>query len=105
MIDTNIDLSRVVANPVIESINLARRINEYSAKYAAGGQLGIVLNKAGNQDMTEVYEFAKESDMEILGAVPYVEDLAKGSIEKDSNVIVEALKQLYFRLNLPQENN
>ena len=105
LIDSNIDLSLVVANPAIESINLARRINEYSAKYAAGGQLGVILNKAGNQDMTDVYDFAKKSDMEILGAIPYDAELAKGSIEKDSEIVVDAIKQLYFRLNLPQENN
>lgn len=105
LVDTNIDLSLVIANPAIESINLAKRISDYSAKYAAGGQLGIVINKAADQDMTEVYAFAKKSDMEILGAIPYDIELAKGSIEKDSNIVVDAVKQLYFRLNLPQENN
>lgn len=105
LVDTNIDLSLVIANPAIESINLAKRINDYSAKYAAGGQLGVVINKAADQDMTEVYAFAKEADMEILGAIPFDIELAKGSIEKDSNIVVDAVKQLYFRLNLPQENN
>ena len=104
LVDTNIDLSLVVANPAIESIKLAKRIDEYSAKYAAGGQMGVIINKANNQDMTEVYAYAKEADMEILGAIPFDENLAKGSVEKDSEVVVEALKQLYFRLNLPQEN-
>ena len=61
LVDTNIDLSLVIANPAIESINLAKRISDYSAKYAAGGQLGIVINKAADQDMTEVYAFAKKS--------------------------------------------
>ena len=104
LVDTNIDLSLVVANPAIESIKLAKRIDEYSAKYAAGGQMGVIINKANNQDMTEVYAYAKEADMEILGAIPFDENLAKGSVEKDSETIIEALKQLYFRLNLPQEN-
>ena len=105
LIDTNIDLALVVANPTIESIKLAKRIDEYSAKYAAGGQMGIVLNKAGTQDMTEVYSFAKESDMEILGAIPYDDELAKGSLSRDSEIVRDAIKHLYFRLNLPQENN
>lgn len=105
LIDTNIDLALVIANPTIESISLAKRIDEYSAKYAAGGQMGIVLNKAGNQNLSEIYSLAKESDMEILGSIPYDDNLAMGSLDRNSNLVREALKQLYFRLNLPQENN
>ena len=104
LIDTNIDLALLVANPTIESISLAKRIEEYSAKYAAGGQMGIVINKAGSEDITEVYKFAKESDMEILGSIPYDDNLAKGSIDRKSTVVKEAVENLYFRLNLPQEN-
>lgn len=102
LVDTNIDLTLIVANPTIESINLAKRIDEFSAKYAVGGQMGIVMNKALNQDMTEVYKLAKEADMEILGAIPYDENLARGSVTRDSEMVTEAVRQLYFRLNLPQ---
>lgn len=104
LIDTNIDLSLIIANPVVESIKLAKRIEEYSAKYATGGQMGIVINKVINEDMADVYSLAKEYDMDILGAIPYDELLLKGSINKKSQVVIEALEQLYFRLNLPQED-
>ena len=105
LVDTNIDLALVVANPTIESIKLAKRIDEYSAKYAAGGQMGIIINKAGAEDLSEVYSLAKEADMEILGSVPFDSELAKGSISRESETVKEAVKNLYFRLNLPQENN
>ena len=105
LVDTNIDLALVVANPALESIKLAKRIVDYSAKYAAGGQLGVIINKADNQDMTEVYTLAKELEMEVIGSIPKDDNLVKGSIEKTSELVTEALKQLYFRLNLPQENN
>lgn len=105
LVDTNIDLALVVANPTIESIKLAKRIDEYSAKYAAGGQMGIIINKAGAEDLSEVYSLAKEADMEILGSVPFDSELAKGSISRESEMVKEAVKNLYFRLNLPQENN
>ena len=95
----------IIANPTIESINLAKRIGDYSAKYAAGGQLGFVINKVGNEDLTEVYNLAKNCDMEVLGSIPYDENLAKGSITRISSVVEDAVSQLYFRLNLPQENN
>lgn len=105
LLDTNIDLALVVANPSIESIKLAKRIDEYSAKYATGGQMGVILNKSENQDMTEIYTYAKDSDMEILGAIPYDENLAKGSLTRNSDIVTDAIKHLYFRLNLPQENS
>lgn len=104
LIDTNIDLTLVVTTPTIESIMLAKRIDEYSAKYAAGGQMGVILNKANNQDLNKIFSLAKDSDIEILGTLPYDENLAKGSISRESNIVKEAISQLYFRLNLPQEN-
>lgn len=102
LVDTNIEQTIITANPTIESIMLACRINEYSAKYAVGGHIGIVMNKSKNKDMTEIYKFAKASDMDILGAIPYDESLADGSETRDSEIVKEAVKQLYLRLNLPQ---
>ena len=104
LVDTNIDLALVVANPTIESIKLAKRFDIFSAKYAAGGQMGVIINKATSQDITDVYDFAKKSDIEILGAIPFDEELSKGSETLDSKLVKEAVSQLYFRLNLPQEN-
>lgn len=98
LLDVDVDLALVIANPTIESMNLAKRINEYSAKYAAGGQIGIIINKALNDNLNEVSEYAKQSDMEILGTIPYDEF-------DDKRTVGESLKHLYFRLNLPQENN
>ena len=43
--------------------------------------------------------------MEIIGSIPCDETLSKGSTDKVSDTVFESLKQLYFRLNLPQENN
>ena len=104
LIDTNIDLALVIANPTVESMKLARRINEYSAKYAVGGQMGIIINKVGQGDMTEVYNLARESEMEILGTIPFDDKLIIGSISRDSDIVKEAINNLYFRLNLPQES-
>lgn len=105
LVDTNIDLALVVANPTIESIKLVKRIDEYSAKYAVGGQMGVVINKAKNDSMSDIYTLAKELEVEILGAIPFDEELAKGSVSRNSNIVLDAVKNLYFRLNLPQENN
>ena len=63
------------------------------------------MNKAKNLDLTPIYELAKNLDMEILGSILYDEELANGSLTRDSQIVIDAVKQLYFRLNLPQENN
>ena len=104
MVDIDIDLALIVANPTIESIHLAKRIYEYSAKYAAGGQLGVIINKAENSEMAEIYNKANEAGLDILGAIPIDNNLAHGSLTRESKAVDEAVKQLYFRLNLPQEN-
>ena len=104
LIDTNIDLALIIANPTVESISLAKRINEYSAKYAAGGQIGIIINKVLNEDMSEVYNLAKQNDLEILGTVPFDENLSRGLLSRNSQNVNDAINNLYFRLNLPQEN-
>ena len=104
LVDTNIDLAVIVANPTLESVKLTKRIAEFSSKYAAGGQLGVIVNKVNNQDLDSVYRTMKEADLDILGAIPYDEKLANGTEDWKSNIVVDAVKQLYFRLNLPQEN-
>jgi CO dehydrogenase maturation factor len=102
LVDVDIDTTLIVANPTEESLHLARRIEEFSAKYAAGGQLGLLLNKVENKDMVEVYELLKKYDLDILGTIPTDEALLKGSMDRSSKVVQDAIKQFYFRLNLPQ---
>ena len=104
LVDTTIDLALVVANPTIESMQLAKRIEEYSAKYAVGGQMGIIINKAKNEVMEDVYALSKKSGMEILGVVPYDNNLANGDLTRNSLIVKDAVENFYFRLNLPQEN-
>lgn len=102
LVDTEIDTTLIVANPSEESAHLAKRIEEFSAKYAAGDQLGVVINKVENNNINAVYELLKKYDLEVLGVIPFDEDLIQHSMEKDSKVVQDAIKQFYFRLNLPQ---
>ena len=105
LVDTNIDLALIVANPNIESVKLAKRIAEFSTKHADGGQLGVVVNKVNNQDLDSIYKTMKEEELDILGAIPYDEKLANGTSDWKSDVVNEAVQELYFRLNLPQDNS
>jgi CO dehydrogenase maturation factor len=102
LVDIGVDTALIVANPTDESAHLARRIEEFSSKYSAGGQIGVVLNKVENKDIVSVYELLKKYDLDILGTIPYDEELEKNSIARESKVVQEAIKQFYFRLNLPQ---
>ena len=104
LVDTNIDLALIVANPTLESVKLTKRIAEFSIKHAAGGQLGVIVNKVNNQDLDTVYKTMKEEELDILGSVPYDTNLASGTSDWNSDIVKDAVKQLYFRLNLPQEN-
>ncbi len=104
LVDTDIDLTLIIANPGTDSIHLAKRINEFSTKYAAGGQMGVVINKVQNEDLNIIFEQLQSSDIEVLGTIPFDNNLAKGVLDRKSEIVQEAVKQFYFRLNLPQEN-
>lgn len=100
LVDTDIDTTIIVANPAPESAHLAKRIEEFSAKYAAGNQLGVVINRVDNVDLTSVYELLKRFDLDVLGVIPNDKEI--NSVDKESSLIQDAIKQFYFRLNLPQ---
>lgn len=102
LVDTDIDTTIIVANPSEDSAHLAKRIEEFSAKYAAGGQLGVVINKAANDELSNVYELLKKYDLDVLGVIPYDKSLEQNTVKKESKIVEDAIKQFYFRLNLPQ---
>lgn len=102
LVDTDIDTTLIVANPTDESANLAKRIEEFSSKYAAGGQLGVVINKVEDYDITSVYDLLKKYDLDVLGVIPFDSELKNNSIKRDSKIVQEAIKQFYIKLNLPQ---
>ena len=102
LVDTDIDTTLIVANPTDESAHLAKRIEEFSAKYAAGNQLGVVINKADGSDLNQLYDFLKGYDLDVLGVISIDEELKTHSMDRESTVVQNAIKQFYFRLNLPQ---
>lgn len=102
LVDVDVDTAIIVANPSGESAHLAKRIEEFSAKYSAGGQIGVVLNKVANDKLTSVYDLLKVYDLDILGIIPFDSALLEHPMERESKTVQEAIKQFYFRLNLPQ---
>ena len=102
LVDIDIDSTIIVGKPSEESAHLAKRIEEFSAKYAAGNQLGVVINKVDNDNLSSVYDLLKKYDIDVLGAVPYDKELKNDPISRESKVVQDAIRQFYFRLNLPQ---
>jgi len=101
LVDIDIDTTLIIANPTDESAHLAKRIEEFSAKYSAGGQLGVILNKIESNETSSVYEMLRKHNLDVFGVIPCDYDLPE-SLDKDSTIVQEAIKQFYFRLNLPQ---
>lgn len=102
LVDIEVDSTIIVANPSEESAHLAKRIEEFSSKYAAGTQIGVVINKVDNNNLSPVYDLLKKYDLDILGVIPYDKNLNENPISRESIEVQEAIKQFYFRLNLPQ---
>ena len=102
LVDIPINVTLVIARPNEASIHLAKRIEEYSAKYAAGEQLGVILNKVNKQEMEPLLEMLRKYDLTTLGTIPKDDNLKYNRISKESGIVKNALSQLYFRLNVPQ---
>ena len=102
LIDIEIDSTIIVANPSEESAHLARRIKEFSAKHAAGNQLGVVVNKVDNDKMFVLSELLHKYDLDILGTIPYDNELEQHPIQRESLAVQNAVKAFFPRLNLPQ---
>ena len=102
LVDIDIDSTIIVGKPSEESAHLAKRIEEFSSKYAAGNQLGVVINKVDNDNLSSVYDLLKKYDLDILGVIPFDKELKNDPISRESKVVQDAIKQFYFRLNLPQ---
>lgn len=103
LVDIPINVTLVIAHPNEASIHLAKRIEEYSAKYAAGEQLGIILNGVNNQEMEPLLELLKKFDLATLGTIPKDNNLKLHRISKESEIVEGAVEQLYYRLNIPRE--
>lgn len=103
LVDVEIDTTLIVANPTEESAHLAQRIKEFSSKHAAGSQLGVVINKVNNDKLLILSELLRKYDLDILGTIPQDNNLQnEHSVDKESDMIKEAIKAFYSRLNLPQ---
>lgn len=50
-----------------------------------------------------MFDLLKKYELDVLGVIPMDSDLHTNSIQRESAIAQEAIKQFYFRLNLPQK--
>jgi len=101
LFDYPIDATLIVTNPTEESIVLASRITDASEKYAADGQMGVVLNKVKNGIPESISVKLNENNLKILGVVGYDDTLEMNGVQKTSKVVNKAINDTILRLNLP----
>ena len=66
--------------------------------------MGVVINKVKDENISLIAEELRNADVDVLGTIPFDEKLALGTLDRKSVIVNDAVKQFYFRLNLPQEN-
>lgn len=96
------DVTLVVADTSIDSVYSAVKIKNSSEKLASPGQFGVVINRVKDKTIPEhVTRILTERELDILGFLPYDENIKYTGLEKKSTLIEDSVRQLLFRLNLP----
>lgn len=96
------DITLVLAEPTVTSVHSAIKIRESSIKYASPGQIGVVLNKVkGSYIPEDITALMMEYDFDILGVLPYEEELETEQTTHGSDSLGHSAQELIFRLNLP----
>ena len=95
LVDIPIDEAIIVSDCNKENIALATKIAESSGKYVFEGQLGVILNKAKKEDLTQATELLNDFELNFLGHIKYFSEI-------NHDEILNSLEIIYSRMNLPQ---
>ncbi len=95
LVDYPMDETIIVSLAKKDNIALSSKIAQNSKKYATGGQLGVILNRAKKEDLSNSINLTSALELDLIGTI-------FESNSKDE--ILNSLKGLYSRLNLPQVN-
>ena len=100
LVDVPIDITLIITRPNKESAKLASRIEEYSAKYATEGQMGVVINCIEDNN-ENVFNMIEEYGLSLIGSIPKDKNLLLGSFDKNSEIVQKAISEFIYRLNIP----
>ncbi len=99
LVDYPIDTTILVSKADLASLHLASIISDTNRKYAAEGQFSVILNKIKEKTESKALETANSFSLNTLGLIKQYED------EPDKEELKEIIKNMYSRLNLPQNTN
>ena len=97
LVDYPIDTTILVSKADLASLHLASIIYESNRKYAAEGQFSVILNMIKEKEQSKTHETANSFSLNTLGLIKQYEN------EPDKDELNEIIKNMYQRLNLPQE--
>ncbi len=102
LIECHVDVTLIIAESTISSVYAAGKIRDLSQKHAAGEQIGIILNKLKQNRIPEVISgLLNEYDLELLGTLPFVEEVANNIFYTKSKELEDLMEGILYRLNLP----
>ena len=96
LVDYPIDTTILVSKADLASLHLASIIYESNKKYAAEGQFSVILNMIKEKEQSKAHETANSFSLNTLGLIKQYEN------EPDNDELNEIIKNMYQRLNLPQ---
>ncbi len=99
LVDYPIDTTLLVTKADLASLHLASIIYESNKKHAASGQFGVVLNQIKEGCETKALEAANSFSLDTMALIKKYEDRDNTT---DGDELHEIIKNLYSRLNLPQ---
>jgi len=101
LVDYPLDTTLIIADTSVSSVYSAAKIKESSIRFAAQGQIGVIVNKVKDNTIPEnVSALLVENDIKIIGMLPYDGELEFQNLMRDSDVLTQAVDELLFRLNL-----
>ena len=94
--DCKIDEAIIVSKCDKNDIALAAKIAESSRKYVYDGQMGVILNKAKKEKLSQASETLNSFELDLLGYFEKYENI-------ENENLTNTLELIYSRMNLPQK--
>lgn len=101
LVDYPLDTTLIIADTSVSSVYSSAKIKETSMRFAAQGQIGVIINKVKDNKIPDnVAALLVENDIKIIGMLPYDESLEFENLMRDSDAVTQGIDELLFRLNL-----
>lgn len=101
LVDYPLDVTLIIAEPSVTSVYSSAKIKDSSMRFAAQGQMGVILNKIKDNYIPDnISALLMEYDIKLIGLLPYDNDLEYENLMRNSDMLIQAIDELLFRLNL-----